>query len=70
MKGVENKNIAKSYLISLKASDLSPAQSILVTRDLINESVKNAESVGCKAFLLCTVDPLIQVLIIISLNIY
>ncbi|CAL8091281.1 unnamed protein product [Orchesella dallaii] len=60
MKGIENRNIAKSYLISLKNTDLSPAQSVLVTRDLIKESVKNAESTGCQAFLLCTVDPLIQ----------
>ncbi|ODM93872.1 Bacitracin synthase 3 [Orchesella cincta] len=60
MKGIENKNIAKSYLISLKSSGLSPAQSVLVTRDLIKESMKNAESIGCKAYLLCTVDPLIQ----------
>lgn len=60
--GVEIKNIAKCFIMALKTEALvHPTQVLLVTRDLIKESLALAEALGCKGYLVCSMDPLVQV---------
>jgi len=66
-KGIESRLLAKSYMISLMTTPiasvgkaLSPTQVIILLRDLVSESMKNAANVGCKGFIVCTVDSLLQ----------
>ncbi len=64
--GVEIKNIVKCFIIALKTEALvHPSQVLLVTRDLIKESLALAEGMGCKGYLLCSMDPLVQVEVLI-----